>query len=211
MEAQTRPSTKHSQRTRTPIVQITSEDADDISIAESFDSSLPQTPTGEEDSRMGNLEARSRRSSIISSLGTIEEPTDEMEIARVKSGSRSREGSPGCTRSNNSRLTPAEKLEKLIEVYEGTCSYDEYEKYVRPEEEEKGTEVDDYEEEGGIDEKNWKKNLDEEMTEDVKKDGTTARDVLTAENEEDDDIKDNLDTATQEQAHVVPKERDEKA
>ncbi|PIK50965.1 putative HEAT repeat-containing protein 4 [Apostichopus japonicus] len=137
VEAQTRPSTKHSQRTRTPIVQITSEDADDISIAESFDSSLPQTPTGEEDSRMGNLEARSRRSSIISSLGTIEEPTDEMEIARVKSGSRSREGSPGCTRSNNSRLTPAEKLEKLIEVYEGTCSYDEYEKYVRPEEEER--------------------------------------------------------------------------
>ncbi|XP_071828587.1 HEAT repeat-containing protein 4-like isoform X1 [Apostichopus japonicus] len=211
VEAQTRPSTKHSQRTRTPIVQITSEDADDISIAESFDSSLPQTPTGEEDSRMGNLEARSRRSSIISSLGTIEEPTNEMEIARVKSGSRSREGSPGCTRSNNSRLTPAEKLEKLIEVYEGTCSYDEYEKYVRPEEEEKGTEVDDYEEEGGIDEKNWKKNLDEEMTEDVKKDGTTARDVLRAENEEDDDIKDNFDTATQEQAHVVPKERDEKA
>ncbi|KAJ8026097.1 HEAT repeat-containing protein 4 [Holothuria leucospilota] len=130
-QPQTRPSTKLSQRTQTPTVHITSED-DANSGVESPDFLLPQTPNLEEDLPSSNADTHSRRSSVFS-LDAVEESGNEEQTPRAKSG-RSRDGSPHSMRSNNSRLTPAEKLEKLIEVYEGTCSYDEYEQYVRPQE-----------------------------------------------------------------------------
>lgn len=203
-QVQTRPSTRHSQRTKTPTVHITSEDSDDASISDSFDSFLPQSPTGEDESKLGNLEVRSRRSSVIS-LDTIEEPVEETTDPGITI-TGVREGSPGNPRSNNSRLTPAEKLEKLIEVYEGTCSYDEYEKYVRPEEdaedaEDAGTATDDKEDEKVTEEESVEEKEDNENE-------LACGDTLTGDNKDECSKEEEFGTATEEQAHIIPNEND---